>query len=75
MSGNFENMGVGFGGNGSGSFEMINTIDQPTDLEFSAAGDLLKQLFIGFFFVFLCAFNWSKLFWTQFLFFFFLLLF
>lgn len=36
ISGNFENMTVGINGNGAGSFEMINTIDQPTDSEFSA---------------------------------------
>ncbi|KAF7997853.1 hypothetical protein HCN44_009251 [Aphidius gifuensis] len=36
ISGNFENMTMGFNGNGAGSFEMINTIDQQTDSEFSA---------------------------------------
>ncbi|XP_063979591.1 clathrin light chain isoform X1 [Diachasmimorpha longicaudata] len=37
LSGNFENMTVESGGNGTGSFEMINTIEQPTDSEFSAS--------------------------------------
>ncbi|KAK0162825.1 hypothetical protein PV327_006569 [Microctonus hyperodae] len=31
LSGNFENMTTESGGNGTGSFEMINSIDQPTD--------------------------------------------
>lgn len=38
LSGNFENMTVESGGNGTtGSFEMINTIDQPTE-SFSTPG-------------------------------------
>ncbi|XP_011311388.1 clathrin light chain isoform X2 [Fopius arisanus] len=37
LSGNFENMTIESGGNGTGSFEMINTIEQPTDSEFSAS--------------------------------------
>ncbi|XP_034936293.1 clathrin light chain isoform X2 [Chelonus insularis] len=31
LSGNFENMTVESGGNGTGSFEMINSVDQPSD--------------------------------------------
>lgn len=38
LSGNFENMTAESGGNGTGSFEMINSIDQPTDT-FSAPGE------------------------------------